>query len=110
MTKKTRQNLRLQMGQPMIDVGVPFLDARTMVDIADHGKAGRHWSIDPAKLLYAAQLRWEGKKLSDITAMPEFSGNDVNYEQNFGRSLSRFTARLKEIYLGEAPQDHHSGR
>jgi hypothetical protein len=99
-----------QMGQAMIDVGIQFLDANTIVNTTDHGKAGRPWSIEPTKLLDAAQLRWEGKKLAEITAMPEFSDDSVNYAQNFGRSLSSFTKRLKEIFLGEVPQKPHSPR
>jgi hypothetical protein len=105
-TKESDASRKGEMGDNMVSAGFTFQQTTEALKNADHGAAGRPWAKSPTKLLDAAQMRWEGKSLREIAAMPGFCDNssrhgtpdhDAVCEANLSRTLRRFRSRLKKL-------------
>ena len=94
------------MGDEMVNSGFSYRETKWMLKTAEQRDAGRPWAKSPAKLLDAAQMRWEGKELSEIARMPGFCDNQAKHgtpdhdtvcKANLARTLRRFRARIKKL-------------
>jgi len=90
---------RGEMGDKMVSAGLTFQETSKALEIADQRAAGRPWAKSPTKLLDGAQMRWEGRGLREIAAMPGFCDNPARHgtpdhdrvcETNLSRTLRRF--------------------
>jgi hypothetical protein len=99
-----RISRRGDVGDMMVNAGLSYQQTTEALKVADQGAAGRPWAKSPAKLLDAAQKRWEGMSLREIAAMlcdsPEphgSPGHNAICEANLGRTLRRFRSRLRKL-------------